>query len=94
MDSAAMDSRSLQSLMEELYEFSIVGGPLHIATDDGNLQDSHLDFCERDIEGHWSIRGSVAGDAERMVPVCREIIRRLRAMPYAERRAKWEASSW
>ena len=33
-----------------VYEFSSVGGHLHIVLDDWNLEDEFLDFCEQDID--------------------------------------------
>lgn len=41
-------------LVEKVYEFSAVGGNLHIVVDDWNIEDSSLDFCDRyiDAEGY------------------------------------------
>lgn len=37
----------LRELVQELYIHEPVGGPLHIVTDDGNIEDHHLVFCYR-----------------------------------------------
>ncbi len=35
----------IQALIQKVYEFSCVGGHLHIVTDDFNVHDSDLKFC-------------------------------------------------
>jgi hypothetical protein len=42
--------RQAASLVEELYEFTPVGGPWHIVTDDWNTEDRHVAFCVGEIE--------------------------------------------
>lgn len=37
-------------LRDVVYRFHPTGGPLHIVTDDDNLADQHLDFCEEQID--------------------------------------------
>lgn len=37
-------------LIERVYEYSSVGGNLHIAVDDWNLEDEHLESCAEFIE--------------------------------------------
>lgn len=46
--------RQAAKLIEKVYEFSGVGGHLHIVLDDWNLSDDSLDFCDRYIarDGH------------------------------------------
>lgn len=38
------------SLVRRVYEFSCVGGNLHIVLDDWNLQDENLQFCMDEIK--------------------------------------------
>ncbi len=33
-----------------LYRHRAVGGYLHIVTDDGNIEDGHIDFCMNEIQ--------------------------------------------
>jgi hypothetical protein len=49
------DVRLAAKLIADVYEFSCVGGNLHIAIDDWNLDDEDLDFCHdaiRKIDVH------------------------------------------
>lgn len=36
-------------LIRQVYEYSIVGGNLHIVVDDWNLEDDDLEFCLKEI---------------------------------------------
>jgi len=38
-----------QKLVDILYSYHLAGGPLHIVTDDDNLEDQHLDFCQAEV---------------------------------------------
>ncbi len=59
-------------------------GPLHIVVEDGNLEDTHLDFCEERI---------AKGDAATADEV--ELLKRLRAMSEDDRWAVWvELHPW
>lgn len=68
-----------------------LGGPLHIVVDDGNVDDSHLDFCERDIDTHWSMVGSenhgtpTLDERQEIKRVCLAIIADLRSLTRPER---------
>jgi len=46
-----------QAMREILYQHHGVGGSLHIITDDGNLLDSDIDFCQKQVmynqDPHW-----------------------------------------
>jgi len=42
--------RKAATLADQVYEFSYVGGDLHILLDDWNVEDNHLDFCATAIE--------------------------------------------
>jgi hypothetical protein len=37
-------------LCTALYAFEVVGGDLHITTDDGNVEDSDLEFCREEVK--------------------------------------------
>lgn len=39
-----------QPLYDILYSYHHAGGPLHILTDDGNVEDSNLDFCLDEVD--------------------------------------------
>jgi len=41
--------RAAQALIAAVYEYKASGGNLHIALDDNNLEDEHLEFCSRQI---------------------------------------------
>lgn len=45
---------ALHGAIDELYDYPgcSTGGPLHIVTDDGNVKDAHLEFCEEQL-GEW-----------------------------------------
>jgi hypothetical protein len=45
----AVSAREVILAVAEVYKFSAVGGNLHIAIDDLNLNDDALDSCERTI---------------------------------------------
>jgi hypothetical protein len=51
------DMKLLARLRWVLYECTsaCTGGPMHIFTDDYNVDDSHVDFCEKDArdDTHW-----------------------------------------
>jgi len=40
----------LSKMVSALHVEESVGGPLHIITDDGNLKDSHIVYCYRNLE--------------------------------------------
>jgi hypothetical protein len=40
----------LCKLIASFYESNPSGGPLHICTDDGNLEDGHIWYCVGDIQ--------------------------------------------
>lgn len=37
--------RKVAKLVDDLYEYEISGGNLHVVVDDFNIEDRHLDFC-------------------------------------------------
>lgn len=76
-------------LVGRLYDFPTcgVGGPLHIVTDDGNVLDENLDFCEGELVSHWSIDEATPEDAEAIRAVSQEIIDLLRSLTVEQRKA-------
>lgn len=76
-----------QEIVDELrsYPSCGVGGPLHIVTDDANVEDHDLDFCAREIDTHWSIDDAASGDREQIQELAREILERLRPLSERER---------
>jgi hypothetical protein len=65
--------------IESLYVLRSTGGPLHVITDDFNVGDATLDFCE----------GELDRDPE-VADLCRLILAELRPMSEAQRaRACW-----
>lgn len=42
--------RAAAEAARAVYEFSCVGGNLHIVLDDFNIEDGHLEFCREQIE--------------------------------------------
>ncbi len=77
----------IRQLDTELHELPncAVGGPLHIVTDDLNVRDSDLDFCEAELADHWSIQRSEPSDQERIRAVCRALIGELRKLTLRQR---------
>lgn len=81
-------------LIEQLYELPncSVGGPLHILTDDQNVDDDNLAFCWGAVfdelgprsRGWWR-EGQTPDDAERMVRTCCAILWAFGAMTLPER---------
>lgn len=43
----------LLDAIKELYDFEPVGGALHIALDDQNVDDEDLDFCEKYLDNEY-----------------------------------------
>ena len=65
-------SVQLIELIEFYYEHNPAGGWLHIALDDGNLEDKDIWFCQEETEKHEDWLGRFIAD-------------RLRDMTYEER---------
>lgn len=62
-----------------------VGGPLHIVTDDLNATDSDLDFCVRELRGHWSIEDVTDADFRLICETTWAIVDALRPVSEDER---------
>ena len=45
----------LTDVIKAMDERNDVGGPLHIAFDDGNVSDESIQFCLKTCETHWSV---------------------------------------
>jgi len=59
-------------------EWGRVGGPLHILTDDGNIDDDHLGFCFKEIDNHEY--PTVSPKTEEDKEKCRRILELMRPM--------------
>lgn len=78
----------LGALVEEFYALPecSVGGPLHVVTDDYNVEDDSIAFCERSLDDHWSIERQATDEGREVVRAkAREIIALMRPMTLAER---------
>lgn len=86
-----IDARGLK---ERLYSFPtcVMGGPLHIVVDDLNVDDASLDFCERELDGHWSIDEAAPEDRPRIREIGAALITALRPLAIEDRRAALEDS--
>lgn len=52
-DSPKIDTpvvRAAAEAAKRVYDFSCVGGNLHIVLDDFNIEDEHLEFCRKEID--------------------------------------------
>jgi hypothetical protein len=48
--SALSTQEQFRVLCTALYAFAAAGGDLHITTDDGNVEDAHLEFCREEVK--------------------------------------------
>jgi hypothetical protein len=87
-------TRAVAVLVNRLYtEFATVGGcvgaGLHIVTDDYNVEDACLDYCESTLDTHWSADprefGASRNDIASLIALEREIIAGLRPLSEHER---------
>lgn len=46
------DNKLIQRAISNVYKFHECGGSLHIAIDDGNLDDASLNFCEKYVNNN------------------------------------------
>jgi hypothetical protein len=60
------------------------GGPLHIATDDSNLEDSHLEFCRKNLQ-EWGPYWDDQEAGDRVLLLSRWILDLLEPMSVPER---------
>lgn len=73
--------RAVQALIEAVYAHSCVGGNLHIALDDNNLEDHHLAFCAAQIASG----GYPGRDTPEQLAADDACCKALQAMSYEER---------
>lgn len=84
------EMQSLARLIEEFYQLPkcSTGGPLHITTDDNNVDDSNLEFCRKQIDKDendpW-YGDETAEDKRRRRALGTEILDRLAALSIVER---------
>lgn len=92
--------RDLVVAIGDWYEIPLcsVGGPLHITTDDNNVDDRSLDFCEENLERYRRGGGYKDPDCppltEADLDLGQSIIDGLRALPLHTRSAICEAGSY
>ena len=79
LDSPAI--RRAVELMGKVYEFSGVGGNLHIVLDDWNIDDDDLDWCEQAV----SEGGRYGNHDPEQLAAERECLNALRALTMEER---------
>lgn len=82
MESTRQIMNDLDALNRCLHEQAegAVGGPLHILTDDGNVNDSHVLYCWSDVEGEKDIV---------VRTLCREMLKLLIFLTYPQRIVWW-----
>lgn len=71
----------------KVYEFSSVGGNLHIAIDDWNIDDDSLDSCERFIKENSHEASAEQIQAEKY---CLELLRQLTEIERASALARYD----
>lgn len=75
-------------LVSQLYEIAPVGGNCHIVTDDWNLEDSDIEFCQRQVaNGGWfdeRTQTQYNNDPSQLA-IEGELLELMRAMSLAER---------
>lgn len=69
--------RDIVSMVEQVYEFSSRGGCLHIALEDGNLEDEHIQYCLDSCLEHWSVKEMAGESGEQYVDLVRRLGTRL-----------------
>lgn len=81
------DMERCSELVGHLYSLPecAVGGPLHVLTDDFNVEDGTLDFCADGIKDHWSVQRVEPIDAVDIATTATKIIELTRSMTIEER---------
>jgi hypothetical protein len=88
IDSAAV--REAAAAIGEVYEYSCVGGNLHITVEDWNLEDGNLDFCAGSIRENVHEAGPEQLAAEsRCLALLRELTEDGRASALALHEGFW-----
>jgi hypothetical protein len=85
--------RAVLPLIARVYEFSCVGGNLHIVLDDDNLEDHSLEFCRQQIEAggyrrppaHVAVLGPDEPDSPEQLAAELACYVALRALTFEER---------
>lgn len=80
--------RRVVKLCEQLYAFAPVGGNCHIVTDDWNIEDSHIEYCQRQVaEGGWLDwrTGKHYNNNPAQLAIEKELLDLMRPMSEAER---------
>lgn len=85
--------KQITELCNWLYSqpWGAVGGPLHIVTDDGNIEDSHLDYCLEVLDEtprYPDIHPTNKGEVEK----CRQLLELLKGLTVGGRFLALEAA--
>jgi len=80
-DQVSIAFDNLRELVGELYVHEPCGGPLHIITDDGNIEDTHLVSCYRWLHGEKNTAF--------ITSVCKAILHELMLLTEAQRLLWW-----
>lgn len=68
------------ALIRQLYDYAPTGGRCHIITDDWNLEDSNIEYCQQVVAGEKATFGVTQELLHE-----ENLLGKLRAMPVAER---------
>jgi hypothetical protein len=80
---------TVNSMVDNLYIEHSAGGPLHIVTDDGNVEDHHLVFCYRYLHEEEQVKDYEAFT----LLLCKSILHELMLLTEAQRVVWWVAGS-
>jgi len=82
-----VEMAALAHHLSNLYLFTncAMGGPLHIVVEDYNVEDVHIDYCERTLDDHWSVVGAPPDEQAAIVECSRVVIDLLRQMDEKQR---------
>lgn len=72
--------RKAASLVEKIYEWSLVGGNAHVVVDDWNCEDDHIDRCLNN-----TLSENVHGAGKKQLAVERAALKALRKLSFDER---------
>lgn len=93
----------IRAMVKQLYTLPLcgTGGPLHITTDDTNVEDGHLDFCESECRNPWGGKDHPEWDTWDKDPQAHvtaklglEIIAALRPLSMCERALAADGQYW
>lgn len=81
------EMRQAAKLIAALHEMPAggVGGPIHIVTDDTNVEDDHLSYCRGYIDEWWGHKDYSEYEAGKVVTICGWILDLLEPMDTKQR---------